>query len=369
MSRVTSLILAGALALWGFCAPAASVLSKDSAVTDAGEGVVVKLAVSEPVPWRVFTLDGPRRLVVDLKGVDWPDSIAEESARAHDLRLGQAGSGWSRLVLSLDAPLAVDSAEMTTEDGAVLTLMLAPDRGLRATEPRGIRPKARRLAGDPRTVVVLDPGHGGLDPGAEADGLVEAELMLVFAKELAQAFDDTAFRVVLTRDSDVFVPLERRITRARAAGADVFLSLHADALPQGSGHASGATVYTLAEDASDDASRRLAERHDQTDLLLGLDLTGQADDVALVLMSLARHDTAPAANALADALVGSIRERVGRVNTRPRRSAAFSVLKAPDIPSVLIEIGFLSSATDRENLRDPVWRAVMAEAIVEAVGV
>lgn len=366
MSRVASLILSGALALWAGLASGASVVAEGSRVTDRGDDVVVTLSLSEAVPWRVFTLDGPRRLVVDLKDVDWPEAIRDDSALARNLRLGHADSGWARLVLSLDGPMTVKSAGMSTQGGAVLSLTLAPAPKA-PPSMTSLRPKPRRLALDPRPVVVLDPGHGGLDPGAEADGLVEADLMLTFARELAQAFGDEAFRVVLTRDSDVFVPLERRITRARAAGADVFLSLHADALPPGAGHASGATVYTLSEDATDEASRRLAERHSQTDLLLGLDLTGQSEDVALVLMSLARQDTAPAADALADALVNSMRDRVGRVNSRPRRSAAFSVLKAPDFPSVLIEIGFLSSARDRENLRDPVWRAMMAEAIVDGV--
>jgi len=369
MSRTLSVIIGSVLSLWAAIASASSVVSDESGVADVGEGVVVTLALSEAVPWRVFTLDGPHRLVVDLKGVDWPEAIPEDSAVARDLRLGHADSGWARLVLSLDGPMTVDSAGMMTQGNPVLRLTLAPSPSEQAGMRTSLRPKARRLAIDPRPVVVLDPGHGGLDPGAEADGLVEADLMLTFARELAQAFGEKEFRVVLTRDADVFVPLERRITRARSAGADVFLSLHADALPPGAGHASGATVYTLAEDASDAASQRLAERHDQADLLLGLDLTGQADDVALVLMSLARQDTAPEAEALADALVDAMRNRVGRVNSRPRRSAAFSVLKAPDFPSVLIEIGFLSSAQDRENLRDPVWRAVMAEAIVEAVRV
>ncbi len=228
-------------------------------------------------------------------------------------------------------------------------------------------PPARlRQQGDRPIVVVLDPGHGGIDPGASRNGVDEAPLMLRFARELREVLLRTGrFDVVLTREADIFVPLERRQSIARAAGADVFISLHADALAEG--QARGATVYTLSDTASDLASEKLAERHDRADLLAGLDLSAEDDRVAGILMDLARTETQPRSDALADYLVGALGAHVGPLYKRPRLSASFSVLKAPDIPSVLIELGFLSNPGDLENLLSEEWRARAATAIRDAL--
>jgi N-acetylmuramoyl-L-alanine amidase len=217
-----------------------------------------------------------------------------------------------------------------------------------------------------RLRIVLDPGHGGVDPGAVRGETTEAALVLQFARELAEALRRTGrAEVILTRQADVFVPLPTRVTLARSAGADAFISLHADALAEG--HARGATVYTLAERASDAASAALAEQHDRADLLEGIDLSASDDVVAGILMDLARVETAPRANALADSLVEGIRTAGLRLHARPRGEAGFTVLRAADIPSVLVEIGFVSDPSDLENLRDPEWRAAMQTALVEGI--
>ncbi|MFN3293630.1 MAG: N-acetylmuramoyl-L-alanine amidase, partial [Gemmobacter sp.] len=209
----------------------------------------------------------------------------------------------------------------------------------------------------------LDPGHGGIDPGAERDGHSEARLMLTFARELKEALLRAGgFRVVMTRETDSFVPLETRVALAHAAQADVFLSLHADAVAEGL--ATGATVYTLAAEASDAASAALAERHDRDALMSGVDLTGQDDLIAGVLMDMARTETAPRTDKLAAALVQAMRAQNLALHKTPRRGAAFSVLKAPDIPSVLLELGYMSSPPDLARLTDPKWRARMAGALV-----
>jgi N-acetylmuramoyl-L-alanine amidase len=194
----------------------------------------------------------------------------------------------------------------------------------------------------------------------------EKTLMLTFARELRDTLRRTgAFEVILTRDEDVFVSLERRVSIAHEAGADIFLSLHADAL--GQGHATGATVYTLAKEASDRASEILAERHDRADILAGIDLSQADDEVADVLLDLARLETQPRTALFAETLVARIGETTGLLNKKPLRHAGFSVLKAADVPSVLLEVGFLSSAKDRERLADPNWRALMAGAIRDAL--
>jgi len=167
---------------------------------------------------------------------------------------------------------------------------------------------------------------------------------------------------VLTRDRDMFLSLQGRITRARAAGADAFISLHADALARGT--ASGTTVYTLSRVASDQASALLAASHDRNDLLAGVDLKQQDDLVASVLMDMARVETGPRSEKLADAIVKGVARAVGRMRVRPRLSAGFSVLKAPDIPSVLVEFGFMSNPRDLALLTSRKWRARMIDGLV-----
>jgi N-acetylmuramoyl-L-alanine amidase len=170
-------------------------------------------------------------------------------------------------------------------------------------------------------------------------------------------------RAVLTREADIFVPLAERMTIARAAGADVFLSLHADALDEMDA-ATGASVYTLSQEAVDAASARMAERHSRGDLLAGLDLTGQDDTVATVLMDMARLETGPAGMRLADVLVAEMAAAGAVMNSRPRREGPLAVLNAADFPSVLVEMGFLSSAADRARLTTPEGRAAIVAGIV-----
>lgn len=353
-----------------------------SSITDQGETLSVTLQLSQPVPWRVRLADNPRRLIMDFREVDWSGiaDMRRDSSRIADLRAGSFRPGWSRLVMELRAPMAVMTAEMATGTGATVRLGLVPttpadfERQAALPEPaEWALPQAATLPaptprGEGPLTVVLDPGHGGIDPGAERDGHTEAELMLTFARELKELLvRDGGFRVVMTRDDDIFVPLEARISVAHAAGADVFLSLHADALAEG--EAVGATIYTLSEDASDEAARALAERHDRDDLLSGIDLTEQDDLVATVLMDMARTETQPRVDRLALALRQSISGAGLKMHRHPIQQAGFSVLKSPDVPSLLIELGFLSSASDLERLIDPAWRASMAAAIRDALRV
>lgn len=340
----------------------------------AGGGLELTLAISQPVPWRVRMLDGPPRMILDFREVDFTglDKL-RLPAGLTTLRAGSFRPGWSRLVVELERPMLVSSAEMRTEDGTQVALRLQPaspeafaaeaarpeppDWAL--PEPIALPPPAK-LPGGP-LVVVLDPGHGGLDPGAEKGGVTEKSIVLTFALELRDLLRRDGVEVVMTREEDIFVPLETRTSIARAAGADVFISLHADALPEGD--AVGATVYTLAEEASDAAVQALAERHDRDDLLAGIDLSAQDDLVAAVLMDMARTDTEPRTEDLAASLVEAIKTAGLKMHRRPRQEAGFSVLKSPDIPSVLLELGFLSSERDQKRLTDPEWRMTMQGAI------
>ncbi len=345
------------------------------------DGLHLTIEMSRSVPWRVFTLTDPARLVVDFSELDWTGTDGAGHVADHavitDLRTGLFRPGWSRLVMTMDDTLGIDEAEMRRMgEGARVSIRLArtdPDRFARmAGAPESAQftmtpiEITRTPRGEGPLVVMLDPGHGGIDPGAERDGVREADLVLTFARELKEVLlRQDNVDVVMTRDEDVFVPLETRVSLARAAGADLFISIHADALAQGRAH--GATVYTLAENATDIASQKLAERHNRSDLLAGVDLSQTGDGVALVLMDMARTETRPRSDKLADALVQGIHDKTGSTYKTPRLEAGFSVLKAPDIPSVLVELGFLSSKRDREKLVDPAWRQRAAEGMRDAI--
>lgn len=351
-----------------------------SEIAAAGDGLAVTLAISQPVPWRVRVLDGPPRLIMDFREVDW-SNLADMPVDAEAilaLRAGVFRPAWSRLVVELTGPMVVSRSEMATDgQGAQVrvTLRAATQDEFAAAAalpepPEWALPRAADLA-PPRIPfsqrqgplkVVLDPGHGGIDPGAEQGDLSEADLMLTFARSLKELLIRTGeAEVVMTREDDSFVPLEERISIARAAEGDVFISLHADALAEGA--AKGATIYTLAEEATDKAAQTLAERHDRDDLLAGVDLTAQDDLVARVLIDMARLETTPRTDRLAQELESAIKGAGIKMHRNARQSAGFSVLKSPDIPSVLLELGFLSSDSDRANLTDPAWRSRMAEAI------
>lgn len=351
-----------------------------SGAHQAGDELIVSLSLTQAVPYRVFTLGDPWRLLVDFREADWGALDRNAFLVAPPItgiRGGHLRGGWSRLVVSLDRPMELRRAGMRVDPvtgGAQVGIAMG-ETTAEAFRPSWIpdRPEAadtlspiRRYSGDRPLVVVLDPGHGGIDPGAESDGLAEADLMLRFARTLReQLLRAGNFKVVLTREEDIFVPLERRVSIARTARADVFLSLHADSVSEGG--AAGATVYTLSGAATDAASARLAERHDRADLLAGVDLAEHDDTIATVLMDLVRTETEPRASRLADALVEGFRTADIPIYKHPRQSAGFSVLKAPDIPSALVELGFMSSPRDLENLKSAGWRQRAAGAIVSAL--
>ncbi len=383
------------LGLWGLAAPAtaqtegfsglARLEAEGSVIEDSWRGVTMTLNLSQGVPYRVFTLDAPARLVIDFREVDWTGASAEaldQSDRILAVRMGRFRPGWSRMVVDLDGPYALDRADLALSDageGATLTVALSPSDPESFTAGAGVpempgwdlltpdvETAAQTPAKDGPLKVLLDPGHGGIDPGADQGGVLEKDLMLLFAIELKDLLVRSGdIEVELTRNTDTFVSLERRVAIAHQLGADIFLSLHADALSEGRAH--GATVYTLSASASDAASAALAERHDRADILAGIDLSRQDDVVADILIDLARQETQPRADRLAEAIRLGIKQRGLKLAGRPMRSAGFSVLKSPDIPSVLLELGFLSSEKDRANIRNPEWRAVMAASIRDAI--
>lgn len=385
MFRIVTLILS----LWAATPALAqdfSALAKleptRSYIRDASQGIDMRMQLSQPVPYRLFTLDAPKRLIIDFREVDFSGVDAEalrQGSNSAGLRFGVFRPGWSRLVLDLNTSQDIIEAGMRTDaqtGRAAITVRtvamedapFAAQSGMPATEgwqePEAaeIPAEIRRQDGSRPLRVVLDPGHGGIDPGAERESAKESDLMLLFALELQENLMRAGgYEVTLTRIEDVFVPLEARVSVARRAQADVFISLHADALAEG--RATGTTLYTLSDAASDKASALLAERHDRADLLAGVDLSEQDDIIATVLMELVRRDTTPRSEKLAQALLTGFEDENIQLYKKPKLSAGFSVLKAPDIPSVLIELGFLSNPADLRNLQNPDWRKRAADAI------
>lgn len=361
-------------------------VARSSITARASGDVDILLALSTSVPFRVFTLAEPFRLILDFREVDFGDVQRKDlirTSRISAMRRGIFRPGWTRMVLEMAEPLAVYRAKLDTgSDGtpAMLSIRLTPQdeaefiRSAGASSddfwalprPIEVAPKKRRFMGDRKLVVALDPGHGGVDPGARYKGVSEAGLMLKMAREVKELLSLSGrFKAFLTRREDVFMSLEERVSHARANGADIFLSLHADALTEGM--ASGTTVYTLSEIATNRAAELLARSHERSDLLAGVDLSGQDDLIASILMDMARIETAPRSQKLAGALVAGIAKEVGKQRPRPPLSAGFSVLKAPDIPSVLIEFGFMSNPRDLALLSDQNWRQKVARGMIRAL--
>lgn len=337
----------------------------------------LRLTLSGPAEWRVFTLDDPPRLAIDFGPVDWsgmgPARIDPEGLVAA-ARSGLFAPGRSRMVLDLLAPVRVRDAEFAAPPGrdAQLRLLLEEtdpaDFAARAGWPDGARPAAP--VAPPKTgglpVVVIDPGHGGVDPGAIRGPAQEKDLVLLFSRDLRDALAATGrWRPVMTREGDVFVSLRDRVRFAEHADAAVFLSIHVNALEEG--EATGASVHTLSARASSAEAEALAAFENRADLLAGVALEGEGDDVAKALIDLSRRRTDRRSRRLAEALVEGIGLRAAMLKNREHSFAGFRVLKSPAIPSALIELGFMSTEADLERIRDPAWRRDVAAAVVEAL--
>lgn len=243
--------------------------------------------------------------------------------------------------------------------GASATLLLPHGGQAAAIAARGATPGGLPL-------VMLDPGHGGKDPGAIGiSGTYEKHVALAAAQELKRQLDSGGrYRVVLTRNRDVFIPLEDRVALAQRAGAALFVSMHADALPN---HAvRGASVYTLGEHASDAQTAALAKRENDADRFAGPEFHGTPPEVARILASLVRQETRLGSARMAHSVVGQVGRDV-RLLPNPARHASFVVLKAADIPSVLVEMGFMSNHEDEGELRQPKHREVVAAALHRAI--
>jgi N-acetylmuramoyl-L-alanine amidase len=244
---------------------------------------------------------------------------------------------------------------------------IAVEDGLLAAQPVP-QPQPQVRSTDPRPLVVLDPGHGGIDTGTVAStGQMEKDIVLDFAKRLRERIERSGkFRVLMTRSDDTYIPLDDRVRIARNAGASLFVSIHADSLPHKEGDAQGATIYTLSNKASDDQAAELADKENGADVIAGVDLKSEPNDVAGILIDLAQRETKTFSMQFAHDVVGDMKG-VARLHKEPIKSAGFRVLRAPDVPSVLVELGYVSNRDDLRSLMSDTWRDRTADSIAKAI--
>lgn len=336
----------------------------------------------------VFTLADPYRVVVDLPQTSFkfPAKTGEQGrGLVKAFRFGLIMQGGSRIVLDAKGPVRLDKAfVLDAAEGQPARLVLdlvATDRAsFMRSLALGNRPAAQSASvkpseppppkpdGDARPLIVLDPGHGGIDNGTRGSGgELEKDVVLAFAQTLREKLESSGkFRVAMTRSEDIFIPLGERVRFARSRSAELFISLHADALPRREGQAEGATVYTLSENASDAEAARLAETENKADVIAGVDLTSEPDDVANILVDLAQRETKTFSMQFARTAVDELKT-AARLHKHPLKSAGFKVLLAPDVPSVLVELGYMSTKDDLKQLTSASWRAKTAQALAQAV--
>jgi N-acetylmuramoyl-L-alanine amidase len=345
------------------------------------------LDLTGTVEYQVFALADPDRIVVDLPQFQWSASEKEGETK-HGLiagyRYGVFQPGQSRLVLDLDKPAIIKRAFLIPPRGnfgyrfvidiqetdrptflaGIKDSMVTSDRKLNVQAQPDQPPAAP--PGDARPTIAVDAGHGGVDPGTIGiDGIYEKNVTLAMAKELKRELDATGrYHVFLTRKSDVSVGLRERVKRARDAQADLFISLHADSLRDHKMR--GATVYTLRENASDKEAAALAAKENKADILIGMDLSSESQDVTNILIDLAQRETMNFSTRFANLLIPQMRPKV-RLTRNSHRYAGFVVLKAPDVPSVLIELGYLSNRQDEHFISSNKGRKIISSAIVRAV--
>lgn len=347
-----------------------------------GERTRFVLELSEKVEYRLFTLADPYRVVIDLPEVDWQaaNGMRRPAGHVKTFRHGLFRPGNTRIVLDLAGPASVakdfllppghgrpwrfvldltPTSRAAFMKGAGAPKDMAPPRAVVEDVP------GAGLGGG-KPLVVLDPGHGGVDPGAiGVSGIHEKVITLAMGRQLAEALRKSGrYRVALTRDKDIFLPLRRRIAIARELEADLFISLHADAHPKRS--VRGLSVYTLSETASDKEAARLARNENKADLIAGMDLSHESSEVANILLDLAQRETMNMSAIFANHVVDEA-SRETKTLGRAHRFAGFAVLKAPDVPSVLVELGYLSNAQEERLLRDRSYRARLANALVRSV--
>ena len=371
-------------------------VASDARLAGDGKQTRFVLDLDRAVQFRAFPLADPYRAVVDLPQVDFrlPAGVGTAGrGLVKAFRYGLVMPGGSRIVFDLTGPARIaNSYVLEAANGQPPRLVLEFEEVDRTTFVQSLasenRPELKPAIADAvasvavpvrapappppavpdsRPVIVIDAGHGGIDNGTQASGESEKNIVLGFALALRDRIEkDGKYRVVMTRTDDTFIPLDDRVKIARNASASLFVSIHADALPRGEGDAQGATIYTVSDKASDAEAEKLAEAENKADAIGGVNLTEEPTDVADILIDLAQRETRTFSNRFARLLMGEMKSSV-RMHKHPLKSAGFRVLKAPDVPSVLVELGYVSNKGDLEHLISDSWRSRTVGSMAQAV--
>jgi N-acetylmuramoyl-L-alanine amidase len=370
-------------------------IASDARLAGDGKQTRFVLDLDKTIQFRAFALADPYRVVVDIPQVSFQLPAGTGSAGrglVKAFRYGLVMPGGSRLVFDLTGPARIaNSYVLEAANGQPPRLVLELEEVDRTTFVQSLsadsRPELRPAiadaaasapveaaappkpdaAPDSRPVIVIDPGHGGIDNGTQSGSESEKNLVLGFGVALRDRIEKSGkYRVVMTRTDDTFIPLADRVKIARNQSAALFVSIHADALPRHEGDAQGATIYTLSDRASDAEAERLAEVENKADAIGGVNLTEEPTDVADILIDLAQRETRTFSNRFARLLMGEMKTTV-RMHKHPLKSAGFRVLKAPDVPSVLIELGYVSNKGDLEHLVSESWRSRTVGSMAQAI--
>jgi N-acetylmuramoyl-L-alanine amidase len=366
----------------------------DTHLTVTGRSTIFELTMSEGVTAQVFTLANPYRVVLDLPDLSFrldPSAGQKGAGLISAFRYGLFAEHKSRVVIDTKGPVKIASAGMTRLKGSsavklAIALMpmdaalfgagtgagihsaaFEPDADIAAPEDSDVK---RKPHGKP--VIVIDPGHGGIDPGAiGANSVTEKTIVLAVALQLKEALEKTGlYDVKMTRAEDVFVSLDKRLKFSTDNAADLFISLHADSIVEktGAGTISGATVYTLSSQASDEQARIMAEKENASDLIAGIENfdRGGGDQVKNILIDLLKRETSNFSADFSQVLVKRLGKTIS-MSRVPRRSAAFKVLKQTHAPSVLVELGYISNRSDEEQMLTADWQSKVASSIAGAV--
>jgi len=392
----------------GAASPGAAAVSNFPIASDArlaGDAKQTRfvLDLDKPIQFRAFALADPYRVVLDLPQVSFKLGAGTGVAGrglVKAFRYGLVMPGGSRIVFDLTGPAKIAKSyvleaangqpprlvlEFEEVDRTAFVQLLAPenrpelrpaiaDASAGAANAGVARPDASIVTAstqppDKRPVIVIDPGHGGVDNGTQAGGgdIMEKNLVLGFGLALRDKIEKSGkYRVVMTRTDDTFIPLNERVKIARNESASLFVSIHADALPRGEGDAQGATIYTLADKASDAEAERLADTENKSDAIGGVNLTDEPTEVADILIDLVQRETRTFSNRFARTLMSEMKNTV-RMHKHPLKSAGFRVLKAPDVPSVLVELGYVSNKGDLEHLVSENWRNKTVGSMAQAI--
>ncbi len=387
--RIVSLLVAGLLLAAGSHGPGTvsaqtgqRAVALDARLAGDANRTRLVIDLNRKIEVHSYTIANPNRVVIELPEVSFDLPVgAGKQARGlvSAFRYGQFAQGKGRIVIDLREPARIDKTFVLaalddqparlvidlvrTDAASFLKGALVPE----SAKAAALRPQPKPQGTDTRPLIVIDPGHGGPDAGAQAKtGDEEKEVVLDVGKRLRdQLLKTNRYRVIMTRDDDYYVPLDERVAIARTNGAALFISIHADSLSKGAGEASGATIYTLSERASDPDAQKLADKENDSDKLAGY-LARQPDDIANILFDLAQRNTKNHSALFARTLAGSIKG-AARLHKSPLRSAGFVVLKSPDVPSVLLELGYLSSPEDLKQMTSETWREKVSAAVVAAI--